>query len=83
MSEREAREIELAELASLLTTAEGRRVMLRLIKVTGFFANTFNQDPITLARNTGGRQVGVWLWDELNEAAPERVIEMMKENAHE
>jgi len=76
------RKIELAETASLLTTATGRKVIWRMLMVTGFFADAFDSDPYLSARNAGGRQVGVWLWNELNEAAPERVTEMMKENAH-
>jgi len=77
------RKIELAEMASMVTTATGRKVMWRMLVSTGFFADTFDPDPYVSARNAGGRQVGVWLWNELNEAAPERVTEMMKENAHE
>jgi len=77
-----ARQLELVELEAVLKSDVGRSVLNRLLSVTGFAADTFDPDAYVSARNAGGRMIGVWLWNEMNEASPEMVIKMLQENAH-
>lgn len=67
-------------IAKVMATQEGRDMLWRFLNAFGFFAGTFDVDAIKLAYNTGGRNAGVWLWDEMNDAAPEQVIKMLQEN---
>ena len=68
-----------ADIEAVLETSAGRRFVRRMLRVTGFHADTFDPDPYVHARNSGGRMIGTWLWDEINAAAPRKVAEMMKE----
>ena len=74
------RKIEVAELTHVMSSASGRNTMHRMLKYTGVDDDTFNPDTHEHARNSGRREVGLWLRDELKEACIDNYFIMLKEN---
>lgn len=75
----EKREIELAEFASIMGDVNGRKVLRRILDLSGAETDTFHPDPMVHAKNAGARQVGLWLKRELMEADLGRYLKMMTE----
>lgn len=76
----DARKIELAEFASIMGDTSGRKVLRRILEVSGAETDSFSADPYVHARNAGKREVGLWLKRELEAADLGRYIRMMTEN---
>lgn len=68
MSKDRAESVETAEIAAILKTDSGRKVILRVLNSTGYFSNTFDHDPIKHAYNAGRRSIGVALVAEIKAA---------------
>ena len=74
------RELELLTIRNLMKTENGRSFMWRCLQNCGTFENMFNADQSIHAFNSGKRSHGLWLDDELREAAPDDYFRMLKEN---
>lgn len=72
-------EIEIQDLTSIMSLESGRNVINRILDYTNIDDDIFDADPATHARNAGRREIGVWLRNELKNAAPDRYLQMMKE----
>ncbi len=67
------------DIDAIMATEGGRKVMYTLLEYTGVFRSTFDKDTHQHAFNAGKRQVGLYLVDELKEAAPDKFNRMMEE----
>lgn len=75
-----AHDIEVSEIRSIMTTEAGRNFMWRLLQRTGVRIDTFNPDAMVNAHRCGERSIGIWLQNELQDAAPGSYMTMIKEN---
>lgn len=80
--EKQVRELELSDLAVVLNSPEGRRVMWRLLGYCRVFAEVFADNPTQMAFNCGGRNVGLFLMNEIT-ATDETAYFLMMREAHE
>lgn len=72
------RERELNDLAAVLRTAEGRRLVYRLFDVAGIFRSSFTGNSTTFF-NEGQRQVGLIFLADINDHFPEQYLAMLAE----
>ena len=84
--ERERRRAKRAkdDLIEQLKTAGGRRVFWKHLSYAGYFTLSFVQGaPDATANNEGMRAVGMKMFADLMDAAPEAYFQMTRENASE
>lgn len=79
----DARRIEIAEIAVIMSTRGGRKFVNRILNQSGVFSDTFDSDTHVHAKNAGRRQLGLWLIRELQEATPGELITLMRERNDE
>lgn len=72
------RDEELSDFRNIMQTPEGRRYVWRMLSVTGVFRTSFTGNSTTFF-NEGQRNVGLIIINDLNEACPERYMQMMNE----
>lgn len=77
------REFEILAIQGIMNNKDGRHFMWRLLKNAGMFDDSFNADPYVNARNVGSRANGVFLNNELKEAAPVNYMKMIEEHINE
>lgn len=70
---------ELADLKKVLSFVEGRRLVWRVLAEAGIFRSAFNTNALQMAFNTGVKDLGYLLWNDLNVIAPERYAQMQRE----
>jgi len=73
------REQELRDTAFVLSSEQGRRFVLRYIELTGVNKISFTGDVNWGLFNEGGRNIGLALMRDVNEADPMSMIKMMDE----
>ena len=78
----QAREIDLLDIANIMSTKGGRKFMWRNLELSGIFADNFDDDPYRHAHNAGQRSRGLWLQSELMEAAIGSYSTMVEENSN-
>lgn len=83
MSEKSSRDIELIELSGIMRTDSGRKVLLRILRHSGFFDSGWNEDSRKHAFHEGRRSEGLWLFQELQEADPAQLMNMLKEHVND
>lgn len=79
----DARKIEIAEVAAVMSNVSGRHTMHRILQFSGVDESMFDPDSRKHARNEGRREGGLWLRDELKTACPSEYLKMIKENFDE
>lgn len=72
------REREMGDLRSVLNTAEGRRVLWRILSQAQVFTASYTGDQDTFF-NEGKRNIGIWMLEELMQAKPEAFLQMQRE----
>ena len=77
--EKFGREQELRDVASVLSTIEGRRLIWRYLGITGIDKVSFNGDVNWAVFYEGQRNVGLKLKADIMESAPMALIQMMTE----
>lgn len=80
MLERHRVDSEIRDMAVVLNSPEGRRLVWRYLEFCSVFKSTFNHSGSISAFNEGMRNVGLKLMAELNEASPEAYLIMLKES---
>lgn len=75
-----ARERETSDLMAVLSTREGRRHYWRLMSRCGVFGLSFTRSSRQTAFNEGERNIGLLLFSELTEHAPDNYALMISEN---
>lgn len=74
------REQEIADLRAVMSTAEGRRFIWKMLGDAGVFSPTFIAGaPDVSAFNEGARNVGLRLLGDITSEAPEQYLIMQKE----
>ena len=82
LSDKEAkaqREEELKDLRDVLKLKAGRKVLWRYLEECGVFTGGFVPDPNRVYFNEGMRNIGNIILLDVNEAAPETLMNMKKE----
>lgn len=63
----------------LMSTKRGRRIVWRLLEVSGVNRISFNADAMVMAFNEGNRNFGNQFLAEITSLCPDRYLEMLKE----
>jgi len=71
---------ELGDLKKVLSFAEGRRLVWRLMDEAGVFRTAFSPSNNQAFFNLGYQNMGLMLWSDLNTVAPERYPQMQREH---
>jgi len=71
---------ELDQVRLVVGTSLGRAFYWRLLQLCGVFQSSFNHSGSITAFNEGQRNIGLKLLADLNEAAPEAYVTMMRES---
>lgn len=79
---RRKREQELLDIKLLMSTKEGRRICWRLLSITGVYRTSFTGNSETYFRE-GQRNVGLIIINDIQEAAPDDFVTMLKEHRSE
>lgn len=77
---RKERELELLYISHVMKTVDGRKFMWRCLQNCCTFENIYSSDTLQTAYKSGMRSHGLWLDEELRQAAPESYYMMLKEN---
>ena len=72
------RQGELEDIAKVLSTLEGRRVLWRIMDHTNFLAANMFTGNSTTFFNLGKREEGLWLYNEIMESDPKAFLTMMQ-----
>jgi hypothetical protein len=75
---RDKRERELMDVREILESKAGRRFFSRYLRICGIYKTSFTGNNTTFMRE-GERSIGLRLLAEMNEAAPDLYIEMLKD----
>jgi hypothetical protein len=71
---------EIDDLKKILELPHGRRLLLRLLAHAGIMRTSFaGEAPLAMAFAEGRRHEGLFLLSEIDEADPERYLEMLRE----
>lgn len=79
------RRLELNDVKAVMESKNGRNFMYRVIDMTGVYRTSYNPempDSHTTFKE-GGRNVGLFLIAELQEASPALFMKMIEENSNE
>lgn len=74
-----ARLKEKEELSKLLNSAGGRWFLWRLLQKCGLYSTTSHLDPHRMAIESGKRDVGLWVIEQVNEVDPAGYMKLVKE----
>lgn len=78
-----ARELEIADVQWLMSSKRGRRIMWRLLELSGPFRLSFDPNAMKMAFNEGNRNLGNQLFNELMNLCPEMYPVMVKEQQND
>ena len=77
------REVEIADVKWLMSSKRGRRIMWRLLDLSGPFRLSFDPNAMKMAFNEGNRNLGNQLLNEVMNLCPEMYPVMVKEQQHD
>ncbi len=80
---RVVREMEIADMKWLMSSKRGRRIMWRLLELSGPFRLSFDPNAMKMAFNEGNRNLGNQLFNELMTLCPEMYPVMVKEQQND
>lgn len=75
------RQRELNDIRTVVASAEGRRLLWKIIAESGVFRKSYRGENNATNFNEGRRSVGNNLFNDLIEAKPEAFLQMQRENA--
>jgi hypothetical protein len=78
--QQKSRELELLTIRNIMKSENGRAFMWRCLQNCCTFENIFSMDAVQHAHSAGLRSHGLWLDEELRDAATEDYYKMLKEN---
>ena len=73
----------LDDMADVLKTEQGRRVIWEILDESGFISRNPALDQATMNRHEGRRELGIELYDWVMEASPHSFLNMLKTRADE
>lgn len=68
-----------ADFVWLMAGPKGRRVVRRLLELTGVFRTSFSANAMQMAQQEGRKQAGYWLLDQIQRLCPDDYHTMMQE----
>jgi hypothetical protein len=77
------RELEIADVKWLMSSKRGRRIMWRLLDLSGPFRLSFDTNAMKMAFNEGNRNLGNQLFNEVMNLCPELYPVMVKEQRND
>lgn len=80
---RVVREMEIADMKWLMSSKRGRRIMWRLLELSGPFRLSFDPNAMKMAFSEGNRNLGNQLFNELMTLCPEMYPVMVKEQQND
>lgn len=80
IQEKNARNLEIDDLKKILATAEGKRVMWRILEYCGLYRNSFAPQAKMTDFNCGVQSVAQWLIDECISANPKATGDLIINN---
>ena len=66
----------------IVSTSPGRSYFWRLLEDACVFSTTFSTEPYASAFNEGRRSLGLVILDDIQNAAPEKFLQMIEEASH-
>lgn len=78
-AQRAVRETEISDLKWLMSSKRGRRILWRLLEMSGPFRMSFDTNAMRMAFNEGNRNLGNRLFNEVMTLCPELYPVMAKE----
>lgn len=78
-SPEKVRDDELNDIRAVMNMESGRRFMSKLLGKARIFESTYAGSTNDTMFAEGGRNLGLFILSEIDEACPERTIEMMRE----
>jgi hypothetical protein len=76
---KQARAKEIADLAAVLDTEQGRRLLMRVLEYCRVFEEVFDESPHRTAFNAGARNVGLFVMGEITASDETALFLMMRE----
>ena len=74
------RELELHTIQQIMSTENGRLFIYRCLQYCGTYGSIFSNDSMKHAYNSGLRDAGIWIENEVKEATIDNYLKMIKEN---
>jgi len=74
------RDNELEDIRVILNTPQGRRFLWRVISECGIFQTSSHASPHGMAIKSGGKDKGLWLLSEINEADKNGYLKLIQED---
>lgn len=81
MNAKKLREQWVKDLKEVMSTPAGRRVLGQIIEGSGIKKSSYTGNSETFYKE-GRRSIGIWLEDEIKEAAPKEFVLQFNENAN-
>jgi hypothetical protein len=78
--DKESNNFEVLEISVIMKSASGRSWVSKLLTRSGVFQKTFDKDPIEHAYCAGRRELGLEIYNQMKELAPDEFKLMMREN---
>lgn len=72
-------ERQLGDIRRVVATAEGKRVLWRVLVEAKVYNSCFHTNALEMAKNEGQRDIGLFVLNEILKAAPEALEQMRKE----
>ena len=80
MRNRNAQDTEAADIAWMMSSKRGRRILWRQLERAGVYRSSFNTNSMAMAFAEGERNAGLRLLASIHEAAPDQFTTMLKES---
>lgn len=77
------RQVEIADFKWLMSSPRGRRILWRLLEMSGPFRLSFDTNAMRMAFNEGNRNLGNQLLNEVMTLCPDKYPVMVKEHEHD
>lgn len=74
------RDLELLAIQAIMSTKDGRHFIHRVLERAGIDVTSYDDNPQRHARNSGQRELGLWVLDEVRDAAFGSYIKMLEEH---
>lgn len=79
----DTRTIEIAEITAMMSTQGGRAFVSRILDKCRVFRSTFDPDTHKHAYNAGKRDVGLAIIEDLQQACPDKYLQLLDERNDE
>jgi len=79
LKDRMAAESEASDIRWLMESAQGRRIVWRMLNRTGVFRSSFSSDALAMSFAEGNRNIGLQLLAQVHELCPDLYPEMVRE----